>query len=133
MIGVAGFWLAQVGEFDRGLAWLNKSIKLNPYFPGWFRYPFFLHHFSQGEYDQALREAYNFNMPEFFWDPLLRTIALSQLGRIDEAKRALTELLRLKPNAAERAHHYLEVYVFFDDLRLQMLENLYKLGIDPAQ
>jgi TolB-like protein len=129
MIGVAGFWLAQVGDFDRGLSWLDRSIALNPYYPGWFRYPYFLHHFSQGEYEQALMEAYNFNMPEFFWDPLLRAVALSQLGRLPEAKAAFSELLRLKPDAAERASHYLELFVFFDGLRLQMLENLYALGL----
>jgi tetratricopeptide (TPR) repeat protein len=132
MVGVAGFWLAQVGEFDRGLAWLDRSIELNPYYPGWFRYPYFLYYFSKGEYEQALREADNFNMPEFFWDPLLRAIALSQLGRTSEAKGALRELLRLKPDAAERARHYLEVYVLFDELRSQMLENLYGLGIEPT-
>jgi adenylate cyclase len=132
MVGVAGFWLAQVGEFDRGLAWLDKSIKLNPYYPGWFRYPYFLHHFSLGEYEQALTEAYKFNMPEFFWDPLLRAVALAQLGRISEAKTAFAELLRLKPDAAERAHHYLGVYVFSDDLRARMLETLSKLRLAPA-
>jgi adenylate cyclase len=132
MVGVAGFWLAQVGEFERGLAYLDKSIELNPYFPGWFHYPYFLYHFSQGEYEHALMAAYEFNMPDFFWDPLLRAVALSQLGRLSEAKVAFTELLRLKPDAAERTHHYLRVYVFFDDLRVHMLENLHKLGLEQA-
>lgn len=130
MVGVAGFWLAQVGEFDRGLSWLDKSIELNPYYPGWFRYPYFLYYFSQGENEQALREAYNFNMPEFFWDPLLRAVALNQLGKTPEAKAAFVELLRLKPDVMERAHHYLGVYVFFDDVRARMLKNLVTLGLD---
>jgi TolB-like protein/Flp pilus assembly protein TadD len=130
MVGIAGFWLALVGKFDRGLAYLDKSIELNPYFPGWFHYPYFLGHYSQGEYELALMEAYQFNMPDFFWDPLLRAVALSQLGRTTEAKAAITELLRLKPDAAERVHHYLAAYVFFDELRAQMLDNLHKAGLN---
>lgn len=128
-VGAAGFWLALVGEEERGLAYLDKAIAFNPFYPGWFHLPYCLHHFARGEHEQAYARARGINMPEFFWDPLLRAVALSRMERINEAQMALGELLQLKPDFHERAHHYLGTLVFAVDLREQILASLHEAGL----
>ncbi len=128
-IGTAGFWLALAGDEASGLALLDRAIKLNPFFPGWFRLPYFLHHFSRREDEQALAEAQAFNLPGLFWDALLRAAALSRLGRLAEAQAAVDDLLRLKPDFPEQADHFLSMFVMKGDLRKQILESLQEAGL----
>jgi adenylate cyclase len=127
--GAAGFFLALTGDEERGLAYLDKAIALNPFFPGFFHIPYFLHHFVRGEHEAAYVRAQRINMPEFFWDPLLRAVALSKMERIDEAQTAMAELLQLKSDFSERADHYLGTLVFADALRRQMLASLHEAGL----
>ena len=47
------------------------------------------------EIEASLAEAMKFNYPEFFWCPVMRAAALGQMGREDEARTAVGELLRM--------------------------------------
>lgn len=129
LVGTAGFWLVLGGEYERGLATMRHAIRLNPYYPGWFHHAFFLDYYHRGEYALALTEAQRFNMPDFFWDALDRSIALSALGRTREARQALDEVLRLQPDFARHPRRYLRVFVPMDDLLEQMLADLSKAGL----
>jgi TolB-like protein len=129
LVGTAGFWLVLVGEYERGLATMRHAIRLNPYYPGWFHHAFFLDYYRRGEYALALTEAQEFNEPDFFWDPLDRSIALSALGRTREARQALNAVLRLQPDFAQHPRRYLKAFVPTDDLLEQMLADLSKAGL----
>jgi hypothetical protein len=132
-VGIAGFWMALAGDEDEGLALLDKAIDLNPFYPGWFHFPYFLHHFARGEYDQAYVRSLDIKMPGLFWDPLLRTAASSQIGRIVEAQTALHELLQLKPDFPNHAHHHLGRLILVDELRGQLLSALYEAGLPDVE
>jgi adenylate cyclase len=110
-IGYLGWLLALYGEWDRGLAILVKGMELNPHYPGWFRMAPYLYFYHQGRYMEALQEAQQFQMPQLFWDPLLRVAALGQLGREREAAQALAELLRLKPDFSTNGPFLIGCYV----------------------
>jgi adenylate cyclase len=101
--GYLGWLLALSGEWDRGLALLGKGMELNPHCPGWFHMAPYFNFYRQGRYLDALQEANQFQMPQFFWDPLMRAAALGQLGRDQEAAQALTQLLALKPDFPSQA------------------------------
>jgi len=81
---------------------LKKGIKLNPYHPTWFHLAPFLDYYRRGEYQNTLAEALKFNYPKLFWDPLIRAASLYQLGRQNEAKTAVSQLLELEPEFATR-------------------------------
>ncbi len=102
IVGVAGWHMALYGKWDRGLTLLKKGMKLNPYHPSWFHLAPYMDYYLRGEYENALAEALKFNFPELYWDPLMRAAALSRLGRQNEAKAAVGQLLELEPDFATR-------------------------------
>ena len=130
IVGVAGWHMALYGEWDRGLTLLKKGMKLNPYHPSWFHLAPFMDYYRSGEYENALAEALKFNFPEMFWDPLMRAVSLGRLGRKDEARNAVGELLKLEPDFARQGRRLISRYVKVDVLIDKIIEGLKKAGLD---
>jgi TolB-like protein len=123
----AGWFLALAGKFEEGIELLNQQLELLQYYPGWFRHVYFLYHYTEGRYEEALTEANQFDMPGLLWDPVERAAALGQLGRIDEGRKAIHELLALYPDFFTNPRRYLNCYIMFDDLVDDVLEGLEKV------
>jgi adenylate cyclase len=129
LTGYLGWLLALYGEWDRGLAILENSMELNPYCPGWFHMAPYFYFYHQGRYLEALQEAQQFQMPQFFWDPLLNAAALGQLGRGQEAAQALTELLSIKPDLPSQARFLIGCFAKSPNLVEGLLEGLRLAGL----
>ncbi len=117
------------GEWDRGLKLLKKGMKLNPYHPSWFHLAPFMDYYNRGEYADAFSEAMKFNFPEIYLDPMMRAAALGQLGRQNEAKAAVGQLLKLEPDFATRGRWIINRYVKVDALIDKVIEGLRKAGL----
>jgi adenylate cyclase len=128
--GVAGWHTILLGEWERGLALMERGMRLNPYHPSWFHLATFMYHYHHEAYERALTEALKFNSPELFWDPVLRAVALVPLGREQEARTAGGELLELAPDFATRGRRLISNYVKVDDLIDKIIEGLCKAGLD---
>ena len=133
IVGVAGWHMALYGEWERGLNLLKKGMKLNPYHPTWFHLAPFMDYYRNGAYENALAEALKFNYPEMFWDPLMRAASLGQMGKEDEARDALGELLKLEPDFAIRGRRLISHYVKIDDMVDAIIEGLRKAGLDDIE
>ncbi|KPK21627.1 MAG: hypothetical protein AMK69_21430 [Nitrospira bacterium SG8_3] len=133
VIGVAGWHMMLFGEWERGLELLNKGIKLNPYHPSWFHLAPFMDYYNHGDYEKALSEAMKFNYPELFWDPVMRSAALAQLGRQKEAKTAIKQLLKLEPDFASRGRWLVKRYLKVDALIDKVIEGLRKAGLPDLE
>jgi adenylate cyclase len=129
IVGVAGWHMVHYGEWDRGLALLKKGMQLNPYHPSWFHLAPFMDYYRRGEYESAFAEALKFNFPELFWDPVMRAATLVQLGRQNQAKAAVSQLLKLEPDFATRGRSLISRYVKVDDLVDTIIEGLRKAGL----
>jgi tetratricopeptide (TPR) repeat protein len=129
VVGVAGWHLVLYGEWERGLALLEKGMKLNPYYPSWFHIASYMDHYRRAEYEDAFAEALKLNYPELHLDPMMRAAALGQLGRGDEARAAVGELLELVPDFATRGRLLISRYVKVDDLVNKIIEGLRKAGL----
>ncbi len=129
IIGFLGWLLALYGEWERGLAILGKGLKLNPHYPGWFHMAPFFHYYLQEKYEAAYQEALAFQMPQLFWDPLLRAASLGRLGRQEEGARALAELLHLRPDFPTAGPFLISCYAKFDYLVHGLLEGLRLVGL----
>jgi len=129
IVGVAGWHMALYGKWDRGLTLLKKGMKLNPYHPSWFHLAPYMDYYLRGEYENAFAEALKFNYPELFWDPVMRAAALGRLGRQNEAKAAVGQLLELEPEFATRGRWMISRFVKVDDLIDTIIEGLQKAGL----
>ncbi len=128
-VGVAGWHLALHGEWERGLALMEKGMKLNPYHPSWFHLATYMDYYHRGEYEDALAEALKFNYPALYLDPMMRAATLGQMGRKNEARTAVGELLKLEPDFATRGRRLISHYVKVDDLIDMIVEGLRKAGL----
>ena len=129
--GAAGWLMALVGDWERGLSILEESKARNPFYPPWFHLPIFEYHFMRGEYDEALAAAELFKLPGLAWDPLIRAAALQRLGRGDEAGRVVEGLVAAHPDFAASAHEYIGRFVFEQSLAEDIHSALVAAGL-PA-
>ena len=129
LVGFLGWLLALYGEWERGLAILEKGIQLNPHYPGWFHMAPFFYFFLQEQCEEAYQEAMAFQMPQLFWDPMLRAAALGRLGRKKEGARALAELLRLRPDFPAAGPFLIGCYAKFPYLIDGLLDGLRRAGL----
>lgn len=128
-IGYLGWLLALYGEWEEGLAILEKGMKLNPHFPGWFRMAPFFYYFLQNMCEEAYQEALAFQMPQLFWDPLLRAAVLGRLERKKEGAQAVAELLHLKPDFVAAGRFLISCFAKFPYLINGLLDGLRKAGL----
>lgn len=122
--------LAYMGEWDRGLSLMNKAMELNPFHPGWYYFPTAFFHYERGNYERALEESRNVNMPSFTGYRMLMTACLGQLGRIEEAQAQAQELLRLDPDYPSQHWQRLGSWNFPRPLIQQVADGLRKVGLD---
>ena len=108
-------------------------MKLNPYHPTWFHLAPFMDYYRRGEYENAFAEALKFNFPELYLDPMMRAAALGQMGRQNEAKAAVSQLLKLEPDFATRGRTLISRYVKVDGLVDTIIEDLRKAGLDDLE
>ncbi len=129
LIGFLGWLLALYGEWEQGLAILEKGKKLNPHYPGWFHLAPFFNYYLQERCEEAYQEALAFQMPQLFWDPLLRAAALGRLGRKQEGAQALAELLHLRPDFPTAGPFLISCYAKFPYLIEGLLDGLRLAGL----
>jgi TolB-like protein len=85
------------GEWDRGLELAEQAMSLNPNHPGWYRFGRVFDQLRKREYEAALETAQRINLPLYFADPYVRSLAHVYLGQMDQARQAAQEFLALWP------------------------------------
>ena len=136
MVGNLGWGLAHVGEWDEGIALIEKAYELNPRGPTFWLYPVAWNHYRLGDYEQALLVANKIKQPDFYWDPLIRATILGQLGRTEEAKAALADALALQPDLRETIREHVTPWFVEPELIERILDGFRKAGLEvppPAQ
>lgn len=129
IVGYLGWMTALYGKWEEGLALLRKGMELNPLYPGWYHMAPCLHFCLMGHYTAAYHHSRQFQMPQFFWDPLLRAAALGQLARMEEGRAAVAELLHLKPDIAVTGPRLIRCFVKFEELVESLVGGLRKAGL----
>jgi adenylate cyclase len=128
-IGFLGWLLALYGEWEQGLAILEKGKKLNPHYPGWFHLAPYFYYYLQEGCEEAYQEALAFQMPQLFWDPLLRAAALGRLGREKAGAQALAELLHLRPDFPTAGPFLVSCFAKFPYLVEGLMDGLRRSGL----
>ena len=98
-----GMLIAYSGDWERGCALSDKGCQLNPNHPGWYCYPAWHDSYRKKDYRKALDLAFQLNAPQNYYTHAVLAMCYAQLGRMEEARKALRDMLSLKPNYAEVA------------------------------
>jgi TolB-like protein/cytochrome c-type biogenesis protein CcmH/NrfG len=124
-----GLLIASAGEWDRGCEMVESAMKLNPNCPGYFYFARCWGNYRLGKYEETLDALARVNMPGYFHVPAIQAAALGQLGRHEEARKALRDLLALRPEFAATARQ--EYAKWFDGENVeQIIDGLRKAGLD---
>jgi len=127
-----GLLTAASGEWDRGCEMVESAMQLNPNCPGYFYFARCCNGYRQGKYEEVLESAARVNMPNYYHVPALRAAALGQLGRREEAQKAVQDLLALRPDfAAAARQEYAKWYG--PELIEQIVDGLRKAGLEVPE
>ncbi len=131
LIGLLGLLMHHAGEEERGLQMVDAAMQLNPNYPGLLRFTAFTHAYCHGQYAEALEAAVRINMPGFFYSHASRAAALGQLGQREAARKAVQDLLALRPDFGAAARQEYSKWYESDQVE-HMLDGLRKAGLEIA-
>jgi TolB-like protein/Tfp pilus assembly protein PilF/class 3 adenylate cyclase len=124
-----GLLIAYGGDWKRGCALSDKGSQLNPNHPGWYRYTAWHDAYRKKDYRRALDIALRLNAPKNYYTHAVLAICYAQLGQMDDARKALRDMLALKPNYAEVARELHGRWIE-PDLVEQLMDGLCKAGLE---
>ncbi len=104
-------------------------MALSPFYPGWYHQAFVDNHYRKGEYEEALAQARQMNMPGYYWAHMELASIYGQLGRKEEARAALAKLLELNPGFAGKAREEIGKWFYSEELVEHFLDGLRKAGL----
>jgi len=122
--------MAYSGDWERGVALLQKLMDLNRHHPGWYYFPSAYDHFRKGEYEASLEVAKKINMPQLRSTALATAATCGMLGRQAEARAAIDSLRKYNPIFLD-LNNVREDYAKWipdEELRERLLQGLQKAG-----
>ncbi|WP_020529601.1 tetratricopeptide repeat protein [Flexithrix dorotheae] len=103
-MGAIGFGMVCLGEYERAMELLEKSLALNPHCPWWFHFGFFLIYYKKKLWTKAYQHGKLINA-EVFFNPMIKSIINLKLTKHSEAhyeqKRFYDQYPELPPNLEE--------------------------------
>lgn len=124
-----GYLLTLLGDRERGPRLMSAVMEFNPYHNHICHHAMWVYYFENEQYEQAYLETLNFREPSLFWEPLLRACSFCCMGRIEDGKRSVGDLLNLKPDYHLRGRELMGYYIKSEDTRSRMLEGLQRCGL----
>ncbi len=103
LIGELGIRYALLARWDESKAMIDKLFAHNPRAPAGYRRANFFYAYMHGDYEAALTEAMSAEMPLNIYDYVMRAMAYAQLGDSENAKAAVSQILKIDPKYGEHA------------------------------
>lgn len=128
-IASLGEMLTFAGNSERGLELVERAKKLNPNYPGWYWYIDFYRAYSQGDYESALNFALKVNLPGHWAASAMIAAAYGQLGQREAAAKALSELLKLRPDVASTTRSVMKKWWSSEAVE-HLIDGLRKAGLE---
>ncbi len=125
-----GWKIAYAGRWERGIGLLERVLEIHPDHATWIYIAFSIDKYRRHDYEGALADAQRINMHDYWRDPFVTTIALAQLGRIDEARQSLDRMLELHPAFAEDPWGECRKWNWSEDLIAHILDGFKKAGLE---
>ena len=129
MMGM-GYVLAARGKAEEGLRWMEEAMRLNPFYPTWYRLQLGIALYSLRHYGEAA-EALKSRPNASYWSRARVAACYAQLGQTQLASMEAAEVLRILP--AFSAENFLQTDVLLERIvdREHLREGLLKAGLPP--
>jgi tetratricopeptide (TPR) repeat protein/TolB-like protein len=114
----------RANDWTRARAWADQALRLNPSLPAYLRVLLALDCLLRGDDAGALAEASLVEVEGQPWGPLYRGLALSGLGRVDDAARELRAAAQITPEIRD-PRAYFSGSLRLDDDQLDGLVRLF--------
>jgi hypothetical protein len=108
---------------------VRRALTRNPHVIPVGHHALWLAHLRRGEIEEAHQAALQYRDPTFFVRAMMRACCLGHLGRHEEAKREVAELLATKPDFPSRGRTLIGRHVKFPDLLESVVGGLEKAGL----
>ncbi|MGW8267178.1 MAG: hypothetical protein ACWGSQ_12490 [Longimicrobiales bacterium] len=132
-MGTIGYLFCLSGELERGRDLIEEAMTLNPHHPRWFHHGLFVYHFQRGDYEAAYQEMERMGFRVGFWDSAAKAAVLGKLGRGEEAREAIEELLALKPDFPHRVLEILSRSTHLARFAFDFLDGLSRAGLPTGE
>jgi len=127
-----GWLMTLAGEWERGPALVRRALSRNPHVIPVAHHALWLAHLHRGEIEEAYQAALQHRDPTFHMRAMTRACCLGHLGRLEEARAEVSELLTKKPNFATRGRTLIGRLIKFPDLVERVVDGLGKAGLALA-
>ncbi len=125
-----GYIMTLLGDWERGPTLIKKVIQLNPFYGNFVHYALWVNCLRQHDYINAHQETMKLNQPLNFWDHIARASSYGLIGNIEDGRKSAAELLKLKPDFAERGQILIRHYIKFEDIVERVIKGLNAVGIE---
>lgn len=129
LLDTIGYVMALSGGWGQGAELIKKAIRRNPYHSDYAHYALWGNWIRQKDYEMAYQETMHLRSPQIFWDPLVKASTLGNLGRLEEGRKCVENLLTLKPNFPNRGRVLISRYVKFKNIADPTINGLKKCGL----
>ena len=127
-----GQLMAYSGDWEAGCALAEQATQLNPNHPGWYWLPMAWNAYRQHDGQRALEFALKINMPGLWTAQIVQATVYGQLGETALARKAVKDLLVLRPNFAAEVQG--ELAKFFEpDMIGEVLADLRTAGLEVRE
>jgi TolB-like protein len=120
-------WLARMGRTSEALEKLDIAVQRDPFAPDWYWELRAVPLLQEKRYEEFLEGSKHISRRQV-WHYPYQAIAYAHMGRIEEAKAAAAEVLRLKPDFSAKWIVAMEPYKNPADLE-HLLDGLRKAGL----
>lgn len=130
MLADFGFGLAYSGDWERGLALVDKAMALSPRHPPWYHFAPAVYHFRQKDFERSLVSALEAELPEFYWAYALQAAIYGKLERQDEGDAAVARLLEVNPQFTDVVWQELRSWFYEEELIHDLVDGMRRAGLD---
>ena len=125
-----GTWIAYTGAWERGKELVTRAKQLNPNHQSWWDWIWLLHHYQNGEYQEARDVALKINLPNNYIIQAALAATYGMSGEKSKAKEALDHLLKIRPDYPEDPRAPYRIRGMQKELIEGLMEGLRKAGLN---
>ncbi len=132
MLADLGTCYCGLGDWDRGLALIDRAIDLSPVHPGWYQLMPACRHALDGEFEDAVDELRSSPLPGMYWYHACLSWFLAELDQDAARAEEMRALEAVFPDFAEHAKRECQIWCLHDELEEGLIAGLRKAGVNVA-